>query len=116
MKNLQIARELTGKTQEEVAKILGITRASISNMERDSTNVGGKYILKFCEIYNVDPNFLFGFQTTYEILDMRHQNKIKSIREAIELKKVKLKNEIAKMESKIEELEDKTVFLNNQKA
>jgi transcriptional regulator with XRE-family HTH domain len=55
---LKLAREISGLTQSQVAKIIGLHRPSISEIEAGRRNVTPEELLKFSEMYSVDVNWI----------------------------------------------------------
>ncbi len=59
-------RELRGnKTQEEVARDLGMTQKTYSNYETGTTEPTLSIIMKMAEYFGVSPNFLCEFRPKY---------------------------------------------------
>lgn len=50
-------------TQDELAVKLGLTKAQISNYERDISNIPADKLIMLCEIFKVTPNYLLGYDT-----------------------------------------------------
>lgn len=57
---LRTAREMAGLSQAQVAKILGLHRPSISEMEAGRRKVSVDELTKLAEIYSVDIEWLAG--------------------------------------------------------
>jgi len=55
---LRAAREMAGLSQAQVAKILGLHRPSVSEMEAGRRRVSGEELAKLAEVYSVDMNWL----------------------------------------------------------
>lgn len=53
---LKKARVDSGKTQKEVANIIGMTYQAISNYERGKTKVESDILIKLCKIYGISIN------------------------------------------------------------
>jgi len=49
-------------TQKEVAEYLGIHQKTYARIERGERELVTSQIIKLCELYNVDANFLLGFE------------------------------------------------------
>ena len=54
---LKKAREQSGLTQNQVAKILGIAREQVSYYENGKREIGVDDLLKFADIYGVTPSY-----------------------------------------------------------
>lgn len=52
------ARKYAGLSQGQVAKIMGLHRPSISEIEAGRRNVSAEELVRFAEIYKVDVNWL----------------------------------------------------------
>lgn len=48
-------------TQEEIAKLIGVSRISYSLWETSQRSPSKRYCEKICDIYNIDLNYLLGF-------------------------------------------------------
>ena len=57
---LRTAREMAGLSQAQVAKMLGLHRPSVSEMEAGRRRVSADELLKLTEIYYVDMEWLAG--------------------------------------------------------
>jgi transcriptional regulator with XRE-family HTH domain len=55
---LKIARELAGLSQNQVAKIMGLQRPSISEIEAGRRKVSAEELAEFAKIYSVSLNWL----------------------------------------------------------
>lgn len=61
-KNLDTLRSLRvkqGLTQKDIAKYLGVSVATVSNLERDSTDIKDSLLKKLLSLYHVDYNDIF---------------------------------------------------------
>ena len=57
--SLAAARVNANMTQEDVAKIMGVTRHSIANWENGKTIPGIPEIEMLCRIYNIPQDYIF---------------------------------------------------------
>lgn len=57
---LRTAREMAGLSQAQVAKMLGLHRPSVSEMESGRRRVSADELTKLAEIYSVDIEWLAG--------------------------------------------------------
>ena len=57
---LALARKQAGLSQGQVAKLLGLHRPSVSEIEAARRNVSGQELAKFGEIYGVSVDWLAG--------------------------------------------------------
>ena len=57
---IRSAREMAGLSQGQVAKLLGLHRPSISEMEAGRRRVSADELIKLSEIYSVDLEWLTG--------------------------------------------------------
>ena len=48
-------------SQEEVGKILGVSKMTISRYERDGATIPLDSLRRFCELYNVTSDYALGF-------------------------------------------------------
>lgn len=85
LKNLRMMHK---KTQQEIAKILGITRQGYGNYENGITEPDHSTLLKLAEIFNTSTDYLMGRtdspepkRFTYEDLDEEERKFIEQLRE-----------------------------------
>jgi transcriptional regulator with XRE-family HTH domain len=60
---LRTAREMAGLSQGQVAKMLGLHRPSISEMEAGRRKVSAEEVARLAEVYRVDIDWLTGSTT-----------------------------------------------------
>lgn len=61
---LGILREESGRTLDEVAKVVGIQRTTLNNYERDFRKPRYDTIAKLADYYNVSTDYLLGMDDT----------------------------------------------------
>ncbi|MCD4823779.1 MAG: helix-turn-helix domain-containing protein [Phycisphaerae bacterium] len=61
---LRSAREMAGLSQAQVAKLLGLHRPSISEMEAGRRRVSADELAQLADIYSVDIDWLVGAETS----------------------------------------------------
>ena len=66
---LVIARQNAGLTQDQVSKLLGLQRPTISEIEASRRNVTADELKRFSEIYDVSIEWLLGTTSTQEVFD-----------------------------------------------
>ena len=57
---LKLAREISGLSQSQAAKILKISRPTISEIEAGRRNVTSAEVIQFSDLYDVDTNWILG--------------------------------------------------------
>ena len=57
---LKLARELAGLSQSQTAKLLNISRPTVSEIEAGRRNVASTEVIKFSELYDVDVSWVLG--------------------------------------------------------
>jgi transcriptional regulator with XRE-family HTH domain len=55
---LKMSREIKKLRQEDVAEIIGSTPQKISSMETGRTRVDLETLVKLCEIYDIEPDYI----------------------------------------------------------
>ena len=60
--NIKLARKNKGLTQSEVAGLMFMTQQQYSRFENGVFELNYDQILKLCEIFEITPNYLFGFE------------------------------------------------------
>lgn len=61
VKNLKLYRLLNKMSQDEVAKIIGVTQTQYSRLERGYSLLNHKQIIDLCNLYEITPNELLSF-------------------------------------------------------
>ena len=69
-RRIQLFRRRKGLTQEELASILGISRATLARWETGVRKPSSSWILKLAEVLDVSPAQLFEFQGKEEVEDL----------------------------------------------
>ena len=59
--NLKSARKQAGYTQTQVAKKMFMTQQQYSRFENGVFQLYYEQILKLCELFDVTPNYIFGY-------------------------------------------------------
>lgn len=70
---LRLARELSGLSQAQAAKILEISRPTISEIEQGRRNVTGAEIKQFANMYGVDVGWVLSEQDESEEISAKIQ-------------------------------------------
>ncbi len=60
--NIKIARKAKGLTQSQVAKEMFMTQQQYSRFENGVFELNYEQILKLCELLEVTPNYIFGYE------------------------------------------------------
>lgn len=68
---LRTAREMAGLSQAQVAKLLGLHRPSVSEMEAGRRRVSADELTRLAEIYSIDMGWLAGSELESEHDDER---------------------------------------------
>ncbi|EDN8735510.1 TPA: helix-turn-helix domain-containing protein [Listeria monocytogenes] len=66
--NLKKLRNKAGKTQEDIAKILGISRGAYSHIENGRNEPDIETIVKLAEIFEVSTDYLLGRDDNSDLL------------------------------------------------
>ncbi len=118
-KNIRVVREVRGFSQEYVAKKIGISQRTYSNIEADKSKVDTEIIKNISEVLDIDPIELlslnektmfsncsssggvgnFGYMNTYQGLDKENDA---------------LKNHVSQLQKEVEFLKEEVVFLRGQ--
>jgi len=115
-KNIRVVREVRGFSQEYVAKKIGISQRTYSNIEADKSKVDTEIIKNISEVLNIDPIQLmslnektmfsnctnsgtgnFGYMNTYQGMENDA-----------------LKNHIQQLQKEVDFLKEEVVFLRGQ--
>ena len=65
---LYFLRESKDMSQEELAKVLGITRSNISKWEKGTVTIPLKHLLKYANYFNVSIDYIVGLSDKKEII------------------------------------------------
>ncbi|TGL18567.1 XRE family transcriptional regulator [Leptospira bourretii] len=60
LERVKLAREYAGLSQEQVSKMLGISRPAVSDIESGKRKVDTNELVLMCEIFNVNSSWLLG--------------------------------------------------------
>ena len=78
--NIKKARSETGKTLEDIAKIVGVSRQTIQKYESGIvSNIPSDKIEKLAEAFNTTPAILMGWETENENTDSEFSEDIKIV-------------------------------------
>jgi len=64
--NIRIARKQRGLNQQSLGDLVGLSRATIVNIEKNKHNLNSDKIQQFCKILSVTPNYLLGIDSNKE--------------------------------------------------
>lgn len=64
--NIRIARKQMGLNQQSLGDLVGLSRATIVNIEKNKHNLNSDKIQQFCKILSVTPNYLLGIDSNKE--------------------------------------------------
>lgn len=76
------AREDMDLKQEDMAKMLSMTQSNYSRIERDMQEPSIEQLKRICQILNLDPRYLLGFEN-YEFISGEDKKLLKDIKEFI---------------------------------
>lgn len=98
IKNLRILR---GLSQKQLADLIDRSPNTISNWEKGSVTPDADVLEPLCEIFKVNPNQLFGWETCQELEDFLHE------KEGILLEMNTLQLQRAAIDANLRELQEK---------
>lgn len=98
IKNLRILR---GLSQKQLADMIDRSPNTISNWEKGSVTPDADVLESLCEIFKVNPNQLFGWETCQELEDFLHE------KEGILLEMNTLQLQRAAIDANLRELQEK---------
>ncbi len=98
IKNLRILR---GLSQKQLADMIDRSPNTISNWEKGSVTPDADVLEPLCEIFKVNPNQLFGWETCQELEDFLHE------KEGILLEMNTLQLQRAAIDANLRELQEK---------
>ena len=98
IKNLRILR---GLSQKQLADMIDRSPNTISNWEKGSVTPDADVLEPLCEIFKVNPNQLFGWETCQELEDFLHE------KEGILIEMNTLQLQRAAIDANLRELQEK---------
>ena len=103
--NIRNFRQFRGITQQEMARRLGKSKNVISNWERGDNSPNPDEIVKLCEILEVTPNQIFGWDPLPEYVQYLHeQEKNKKELDEKTAQRERIRAQLAEIDREIAEL------------
>lgn len=99
--NIKNLRVLRGLSQKQLADMIDRSPNTISNWEKGSVTPDADVLEPLCEIFKVNPNQLFGWETCQELEDFLHE------KEGILLEMNTLQLQRAAIDANLRELQEK---------
>ena len=100
-KYIQECRKAKKLTQKQLADMIDRSPNTISNWEKGSVTPDADVLEPLCEIFKVNPNQLFGWETCQELEDFLHE------KEGILLEMNTLQLQRAAIDANLRELQEK---------
>lgn len=73
---VKLLRKRRGLKQDDLAKVLDLSRSQISNLEKGRRNLSLKQLEKLCEYFKVDMSYFLMSETTDSCLDLIEKAKV----------------------------------------
>lgn len=73
---LRSLRKEKGLTQSELGELIGVKKSVICLYERELRNPTLESIVKLCEIFNVDADYLIGSDTLVKVSDAKNSDEV----------------------------------------
>lgn len=73
---VKLLRKRRGLKQDDLAKVLDLSRSQISNLEKGRRNLSLKQLEKLCECFKVDMSYFLMSETTDSCLDLIEKAKV----------------------------------------
>lgn len=73
---VKLIRNGRSLNQDDLAKVLGLSRSQISNLESGRRNLSIKQLEKLCEYFKVDMSYFLTSETTDSCLDLIEKAKL----------------------------------------
>lgn len=68
--NIKETRKKRGFTQEEVSKLIGISRSTIAKWENGSREPNALELKKLCELFNVSSDYIYGRSDSFNNINI----------------------------------------------
>lgn len=67
--NIKIYRKKAGLTQKQLAELLGVKNTAVSNWENGQNSIDTEILFKFCKIFNITLNDVYGIEEESSFVD-----------------------------------------------
>jgi len=113
-KNIRVVREVRGFSQEYVAKKIGISQRTYSNIEADKSKVDTEIIKNISEVLDVDPIQLMSLNEKTLFSNCTNSGNLNTYHQVLDKENDALKNHIQQLQKEVDFLKEEVVFLRGQ--
>lgn len=113
-KNIRVVREVRGFSQEYVAKKIGISQRTYSNIETDKSKVDTEIIKSIAETLDIDPIRLLSFDEKMLFSNCNNSGNLNTYHQVLDKENDALKNHVQQLQKEVEFLKGEVVFLRGQ--
>ncbi|MGT2941432.1 helix-turn-helix domain-containing protein [Streptococcus cristatus] len=110
MNRLKELRQKKGDTQEDVAKVMGVTRRGYQKWENGESQIKPEKARQLADYFGVNVAYLLGLEDKQNILKIIQSNEFKKLLNDIDIKKI---NELGSAYKNVEEHINNPVKYNN---
>lgn len=110
MNRLKELRQKKGDTQEDVAKVMGVTRRGYQKWENGESQIKPEKARQLADYFGVNVAYLLGFEDKQNILKIIQSNEFKKLLNDIDIEKI---NELSSAYKNVEEHINNPVKYNN---
>ena len=110
MNRLKELRQKKGDTQEDVAKVMGVTRRGYQKWENGESQIKPEKARQLADYFGVNVAYLLGFEDKQHILKIIQSNEFKKLLNDIDIEKI---NELGSAYKNVEEHINNPVKYNN---
>ena len=110
MNRLKELRQKKGDTQEDVAKVMGVTRRGYQKWENGESQIKPETARQLADYFGVNVAYLLGFEDKQNILKIIQSNEFKKLLNDIDIEKI---NELGSAYKNVEEHINNPVKYNN---
>lgn len=110
MNRLKELRQKKGDTQEDVAKVMGVTRRGYQKWENGESQIKPEKARQLADYFGVNVAYLLGFEDKQNILKIIQSNEFKKLLNDIDIEKI---NELGSAYKNVEEHINNPVKYNN---
>ena len=110
MNRLKELRQKKGDTQEDVAKVMGVTRRGYQKWENGESQIKPEKARQLADYFGVNVAYLLGFEDKQDILKIIQSNEFKKLLNDIDIEKI---NELSSAYKNVEEHINNPVKYNN---
>lgn len=113
-KNIRVFREIKGFTQDYMAKKIGISQRTYSNIEADKSKVDVDLIKSIAGVLEIDPITLLSFDSKTLFNNCQNSGNLNTYHQTLAKESEAQKEHIKQLQSEVHFLREEVIFLREQ--